>query len=421
MRRFRIVHALAKRLWIIPSLGVLGGILLSLVTVAIDRRNENGLLSQSIVGNATDAQTILTTIATAVVTLTSMVLTVTLVAVQLAMGQFSPRIVRALLDDRGDQLAIAVFGATFTFAVFSLRAIDTGPGGGEAVPGVTVLTALALAAASAFALLFFVHHAAQQLRVGTLVDLVGNELRAQLERRFPPAPGPLEDASVLLSRRSGNVIHWDREALVAEALRADCTLELGPMMGDFVTRGAPLVRMQGDGAQLDRERVRQLIALDNVRTHSDDPAYGFRKLVDVAQRALGTSSNDATTAVQVVNRLHDCLRQIADRPIPNGHLRDEDDELRLIERVLDWDGYVRLAFDEIRLAAGGYPQVTRRLEAALADLKTVAPAERQAALDRQLRLLASGVARSLEDEDDRRAALVADAQGIGSGADVAIR
>jgi uncharacterized membrane protein len=420
MRRFRIVHALAQRLWIIPSLGVLAGIVLSLVTVAIDRRTENGLLAQSIVGNGADAQSILTVTATAVVTLTSMVLTVTLVAVQLAMGQFSPRIVRALLDDRGDQCAIAVFGATFTFALFSLRAVDTGPGG-EAVPGVTVLTALALATASAFALFVFVHHAGQQLRVGALVDLVGDELRGQLDRRFPPESDLREDASVLLSRRAGNVVYCDRNALVAEARRAGCTLELVPMMGDFVTRGSPLVRVQGDGARLDRERVRQLIALDDERTHGDDPAYGFRKLVDVAQRALGTASNDATTAVQVVNRLHGCLRQIADRPFSSGHLRDEDDELRLIERVLDWDGYVRLAFDEIRLAAGGYPQVTRRLEAALADLKTVAPAERQPALDRQLRLLEAAVARALDDDEDRRAALVADAQGIGSGSDVAIR
>jgi uncharacterized membrane protein len=418
MRRYRIAHALAQRLWIIPSLGVLSGIVLSVVTVAIDRRNENELLSQSIVGNVTDAQSILTTIATAVVTLTSIVLTVTLVAVQLAMGQFSPRIVRALLDDRGNQFAIAVFGATFTFAIFSLRAVDTGPGG-EAVPGVTLLTALALVVASGFALLFFVHHASQQLRVGALVDLVGDQLGGQLEHRFPPGPELREDASVVLSRRAGNVIHCDRDALVAEARRAGCTLELVPMMGDYVTRGAPLVRVQGDGARLDRERVRQLIAFDNERTHRDDPAYGFRKLVDVAQRALGTASNDATTAVQVVNRLHGCLRQIADRPFPNGHVRDEDNDLRLIERVLDWDGYVRLAFDEIRLAAAGFPQVTRRLEAALADLKTVAPPDRQPALDRQLRLLARGVSRALEDEDDRRAALVADAQGIGSGADVA--
>ncbi|MBV8950311.1 MAG: DUF2254 domain-containing protein, partial [Actinobacteria bacterium] len=115
MRRFRIAHGLGQRLWVIPSLGVLSGVVLSLVTVAIDRGHQNGLLSQSVVGNGTDARSILTSIATAVVTLTSMVLTVTLVAVQLAMGQFSPRIARALLDDRGDQIAIAIFGATFTF------------------------------------------------------------------------------------------------------------------------------------------------------------------------------------------------------------------------------------------------------------------------------------------------------------------
>jgi len=87
--------------------------------------------------------------------------------------------------------------------------------------------------------------------------------------------------------------------------------------------------------------------------------------------------------------------------------------------VLDWDGYVRLAFDEVRLAAGGYPQVTRRLEAAILDLKSIAPAERQPALDRQLRLLADAVARGLDD-DDRDAALVPDAQGIGSGANVTL-
>src|SRR4051794_21970479 len=205
VRARRLDSLVGHRLWVIPAIGLAAGFGLSAVTVAVDRHVHRPLLPHDVVGNAGDAQAILQTIATAVVTLTSIVLTVTLVAVQLAMGQFSPRIVRALLDDRGDQFAIAVFGATFTFSVFSLRAIDTGPGG-AAVPGVTVLTALALAAASAFALLLFAHHAAQQLRVGTLIDLVGDELRGQLERRFPPGPDGREDASVLLSRRSGNLI-----------------------------------------------------------------------------------------------------------------------------------------------------------------------------------------------------------------------
>jgi uncharacterized membrane protein len=417
MLGFRIRHALGRRLWVIPLLGILAGAGLSVVTVAIDR-HLHSLVTQPLVGSPSDASTILATIATSVVTLTSIVLTITLVAVQLAMGQFSPRIVRALLDDRGSQVAVALFGATFTFAIFSLRAIGTGPGG-DPTPGVTVLTAFVLVAASSAALVVFVHHAAQQLRIGGLIDLVGDELRTQLDERHGSPERQAGDGSVIMSTAAGNLIHIDEGGLVELARRADCTLELVPMMGDFLMRGSPLVRIHGDASRLDARAIRSRVALDNERTHKGDPAYGFRKLVDVAQRALGTSSNDATSAVQVVNRLHDCLRQMADRPLPSGEHRDSTGTVRLTVRTLTWDGWVRLAFDEIRLAGVAYPQVTRRMCAAIEDLKTVAPDDRHAPLDRQLRLLAAGVRRALDDEDDIRAALVPDAQGLGSGADVA--
>jgi uncharacterized membrane protein len=55
------------------------------------------------------------------VTLTSIVSCITLVATQLAMGQFSPRIVRALLQDRKNQLAFELFAATFVHAILTVR------------------------------------------------------------------------------------------------------------------------------------------------------------------------------------------------------------------------------------------------------------------------------------------------------------
>jgi uncharacterized membrane protein len=177
----------------IPPLGVVVGIVLSLVTIAIDRRYENGLLSRSIVGNGADAQSILTTIATAVVMLTSVVLTVTLVAVQLAMGAVlaadracAARWPRRPALDRDLRCDPHVRDL--------LVARDRHRARRQGGAGVTVLTALALAAASAFALFVFVHHAGQQLRVGALVDLVGDELRGHLDQRFPAAPAPREDA-----------------------------------------------------------------------------------------------------------------------------------------------------------------------------------------------------------------------------------
>jgi uncharacterized membrane protein len=154
------------------------------------------------------------------------------------------------------------------------------------------------------------------------------------------------------------------------------------------------------------------------RVHTEDPSYGLRKLVDVAERSIAQPFDDPTTTLQALHRLHDLLRQLAERPLPAGEHRDEDGVVRLVERTLSWDGYVRLAFDEIRLAGAGSPQVTRRLCAALQDLKDVAPSDRQAPLDRQLRLLTAAVHRAYEDEEDIAAALTPDAEGIGSGADV---
>src|SRR3954451_7019963 len=201
-----------------------------------------------------------------------------------------------------------------------------------------------------------------------------------------------------------------------------------PVVGDFVVGGAPLFRVHpgprgagdaaGRGARLRAEQIARLVLVGPERVHSEDSSYGLRKLVDVAERSFAQPFDDPTTTLQALHRLHDLLRQLAVRPLPPGEHRDEDGVVRLVERTLSWDGYVRLAFDEIRLAGAASPQVARRLCAALQDLKSVAPPERQAPLDRQLRLLTAAVHRAYEDEEDITAALTPDAEGIGSGADV---
>jgi uncharacterized membrane protein len=191
-------------------------------------------------------------------------------------------------------------------------------------------------------------------------------------------------------------------------------------MGDFVPAGAPLLRCTCDPPHEGLQDLVRHVALSNERTHEHDVAYGFRKLVDMAERSVASSFNDPTTVVQAVDRLHDCLRQLARRDLAVGEHRDAEGRLRLVVPVLDWDGYVRLAFDEVRLAGAGSPQVARRLLAALDDLTRVVPADRLPALDRQRELLGAQAQDQYADVRDTAAALVPDAQGIGSGADVTV-
>jgi uncharacterized membrane protein len=411
----RLRNTLLTPLWLLPLLWVLGGIGLSFVTLAIDRTSDHELVSESITGTATAAQTILSTIASSMVTLVSVVLSLTLVAVQLAMGQFSPRIVRAILSDRRNQSAIGLFGATFAFSILVLREVDEKSG---QVPGLSVLVAYLLVLASVVGLILYLDRVGDSLRAAGLIDLVGDELRAQLERRFPrPDPAP-DDPALISAGEPGSIIQLDEEGLVAAATRGGCRLEMLPMMGDFVPVGSVLFRIHGDTSRLDRRDVLGCVLLGPERTHEDDPAFGFRKLVDIAERGIAQPFLDPTTTKQAIDRLHDCLRQLAPRPFPDGRYHDDDGELRLVVPMMSWDGYVRLSFDELRLAGAGTPQVTRRLMAALEDLKTVAPPERHPPLDRQLRLLEEAVRDELDDEEEVRVALTPDQLGIGSGPDV---
>jgi uncharacterized membrane protein len=118
-----------------------------------------------------------------------------------------------------------------------------------------------------------------------------------------------------------------------------------------------------------------------------DGAFGIQTLVDVAERSLTDSFNDPTTAVQALDRLHDCIRQLATRRLPDGRFLDGDGELRLTVPTLDWEGYIALAFDSLRAAAAESPPVLERMRDALEDIRSIAPAERRPPLDDRLRWL----------------------------------
>src|SRR5215207_113973 len=127
-RRGPRVSGFRSELWFIPVLCVVGGVLLSIGTLAIDRNADFELIPQWMTGGPDAAMGILTTIALSMVSLAALVLTITMVVVQLAMGQFSPRSVQTFLRDRPSQLAIGLFVATFAHAMLTLREVRFGAG-----------------------------------------------------------------------------------------------------------------------------------------------------------------------------------------------------------------------------------------------------------------------------------------------------
>jgi uncharacterized membrane protein len=404
--------------WLVPVIFILGGLVLSLATIWVDRLFDYEAVPRSITGGPDAALQVLGTVAASMVSLTALVLTITMVVVQLAMGQFSPRIVQTILRDRPSQVAIGVFVATFAHAMLSMREVKFDPE--ETVPGIAIAAAYLLVFTSIVVLVIYVHHIGQALRVSALIELVGSDTRAVLDRLYhssPPEDSAPANREVITAESSGVITAVAHDRLIDIAARSDCTLELLPSLGQFVPAGAPLFRIHGQPHGLDQDNVRNAITVDLERTIEQDPAYGFRLLVDIAERSLSDSPyQDPTTAVQAIDRLHDCLRQLAPRAFPDGSHCDDRGVVRLVVPSMDWSAYVHLAFEEIRLAGARSPQITRRLEAALHDLLAVAPPSRRGVLEQQLDLLETAVTRTYEDERAAAFAVRPDPEGIGEPA-----
>jgi uncharacterized membrane protein len=415
---FRIWDPVRQSLWFVPVTCVAVGVGSSFVVLWIDQRFDYGLIPRSMTGGPNAALAILAAVATSMVSLAALVLTITMVVVQLAMGQFSPRIVQTILKDKPSQLAVGIFVGTFAFAMLAMRDVAIGGSGNGQVPGLAVVVAFLLVVVSIAVLVLYVHHIGRSLRVSALIELVGTDTRHLLDTYYPDVPekntAP-SDTTEIPAQRSGVLCHVDVDGLVAIARDADCILKVVPAFGEFVPAGSPLLRLDGDPRRLASDPRHQIV-LGLERTLDQDVSYGLRLLVDIAERSLSDSPFlDPTTVIQAIDRLHDCLRHLARRTFPDGRHRDDTDQVRVVIPMMTWEAYVHLAYDEIRQAGAGSPQVARRLRASLQDLCEYAPLPRRAVLQDQLRLLDLAVTAQAP-EHEVAFYLTPDRQGIGVAA-----
>ena len=372
----RVLEYVRTSLWVYPAVGAVLAVAGGFGAVALDDATRGDL---GFAGGAAAARAVLSTIATAMITFTGLVFSITIVALQLASGQYSPRVMRTFLRDRTSKVALATFVATFSFALTVLRATRA-----DDVPGISVTLSLVLVFASVGVFIHYINHTAHGIRATAIIDSVAEEGRACIERNYPPeAPDhdppvsiPAGEPRIVPSPRPGVLTGFDRERIVAEAAEADAVVVLRAGVGDFVPGGAPLLEVHAEDPEACD--VDEMLTLAGERTMQQDAAFGIRQLVDLAVKALSPGINDPTTAVQALDHIHDLLRRLATRPMPAGRAVDEAGITRLVFPTMRWGDFVALGLDEIRHYGADSLQVTRRLHDLLDDLLTVVPEDRRA-------------------------------------------
>jgi uncharacterized membrane protein len=322
-------------LWVLPSVAAILALATGSVMSQIQVRPGTLLDRIAFQGTADDARTVLVAVSSTVVTVIALVLGLTVVALQLSSTQFSPRLLRNFLRDRGTQVVLSVFIATFVYSAAGLFTVGLSSGvRTEEFPRLAISGAIVLLFASLGMVVYFADHLIHSIQIDAINRriekntrrAIGNLHSRHTEESAPRAP---DWAVPLIARKSGYLQTVHPELLLPVATRTGVTICLRVRIGQHVVAGTTLGWVWAPSADHPKlapeefeEAVHADIRIGFERTLEQDVGFGIRQQIDIASKALSAAINDPYTAVQAMDHLTVVCCDLAVRPLGAEVLRD---------------------------------------------------------------------------------------------------
>lgn len=392
-----IIEKARTSFWFVPSFMVFSSIALASIAIYFDAFyiESMELRIPLIYGIDIDAiRTLLGTIAGAMITVTSIAFSITIVALTLASSQFGPRLLRNFMMDTGTQVVLGSFISNFLYCILVFCAISF-QAPYTFKPGLTVIIAVVMTCISVGVLIYFIHHVAKSIQADVVIDDVYQELQNGIEHLFPSAQKQQESADDfgsidtdftprtnqinVLAKCSGYVQTIDNEALLTLATKNTLLIEclFGP--GDFVVKNSVIAVVHSDilVPETAVKNTSNKIVLGAYRTPVQDPEFAIHQLVEIALRALSPGINDPYSAITCIDKLNSVLCGLTCRVFPAKQHYDQAGMLRLVCKVLTFKDIASAAFEQIRQQANNNVAVTIRLLESLHNLMMFAQNDEQ--------------------------------------------
>jgi uncharacterized membrane protein len=419
-RLYRYTSYARSALWIVPFFAIVA----VLITVPMLRALDNWLHWDLVLLDVEGAKSLFQTVITMTMSFLIFTFGSLLVAIQIAGGQLTPRVIATtLLRDNVVRYSVGLFTYTLLFSVMALNRMQ------DQVHELVTLVTILLGVATLVVFLFLIDYAARLLRPVSILARVSEEGLRVIDAVYPdPVAGDADEASALDAARQGPsrvvthigrseiVLAVDLDSLMREARRTRGVIEFVPHVGDFLAQDEPVFALYGGATDIDDARLRTTVAFGPERTMEQDPLFSFRIMVDIALKALSPAINDPTTGVLAIDQVHRLLRSVGRRRLRGELLADGLGNPRVIYRTPNWEDFVHLSCTEIRHCGANNVQIARRLRAMLENLLVSLPPHRHQVLKDERNRLDQAIKPVYPIPADLALAGVPDLQGLGGSA-----
>lgn len=304
----------------LPTAIIAGFLALAAASYVLDRTSlaerapVRAALEAHVFGSPGATADLLGTIAGGLITVTSITISLLLLAVQQSSGSMTSEVLDQFLRRRVNQV---YFGTFVGLALYALVTLATVSDDFNPVYGGTV--AFALTVAALYLLILLLYTTLNQMRPVEIIDaihrhtLVARERQREFIVRTRPAPrleGPVRTR--VTAEGHGYVTRVDLEALDRAAAAAPGRVEivLAVSIGAFVAFGdrlADVVAETPAAATALTDPVRAAMHLEIQRDIALDPAYGIEQIETIAWTSISTSKSNPAPGLLGIRSLRDLL------------------------------------------------------------------------------------------------------------------
>ena len=424
-RLYRVTSYARSALWIVPFLSILAVLISVPILRVLDAWLEWDMMSLGVEGSKSMYQTVITlNMSFLIFTFGSL-----LVAIQIAGGQLTPRVIATtLLRDNVVRYSVGLFVFGLIFSVMALNRME------DKVHDLVTFITGCLGVATIVVFLFLIDYAARLLRpVSILARVAEGGLQVIAEVYPDPVARDADESSALEGVRDGPsrivahtgrseiVLAVDLETVMREARRTRGVVEFMPHVGDFLATDQPLFALYGGATDIDDRTLREAVAFGPERTLEQDPLFAFRIMVDIALKALSPAINDPTTGTLAVDQIHRLLRVVGRRRLRGELLTDGLGQPHVIYHTPNWEDFIHLSCTEIRHCGANNVQIARRLRAMFDNLLVALPRHRHQAVKDERDRLDQALKALYPIPADLALASAPDPQGIGGSRRTRVR
>ncbi|MGE6755401.1 DUF2254 domain-containing protein [Rossellomorea sp. NPDC071047] len=357
-----IVNKARKSFWFVPFLFSLISLVLALITFYFDwwlSQHDYPLFPKVLFSNFDLSMTIIGTIASSIMTMTTITFSTIMVVLTTFLSQYSPRTLQNFINDRPTQRVLAIFVSGVVYCITLLVLLQDESGQklyiSSAFAGIVAIICL-------FVFVYFVHHVSNWVKVSNLIHNITIKTNKKIDDSYlyrknaiNEQPSTFNEALfddtepiLVYSEQSGYLQQINIEGMLNKAAKDEAVIRMVKTPGEYLLEGTPVMTAWTTNKDIDVEDYLEYLVLGPDKEPMEDIELGIRKLVEIALRAISPAINDPNTAKNCIEEIGIILSKLAKHKLPSSYLSDEENNVRIILEQPTFGDYLYKSFYQLR-------------------------------------------------------------------------